>query len=57
MKHDSAWYKENYIKTIELLEKAYDHLQYCGFGDSWERECSEELQKELNEYFEEGGLI
>ena len=27
--------------AVELV----GHLDYCGWGDSWERECSEELQK------------
>ena len=38
-------------KVKRLLRRAYDHLEYCGFGDQWERECSEELQNELSEYF------
>ena len=35
-----------------LFKEAYDHLEYCNWGDLWERESSEELRKELNEYFE-----
>ena len=38
-------------KVKRLLMEAYAHLNYCGYGDSWERECSEELRKELDEYF------
>jgi len=38
-------------KIKRLLKAAYDHLEYCGWGDAWERECSEDLRKELNEYF------
>lgn len=26
----------------EALKAAIDHLEYCGYGDSWERECAEE---------------
>lgn len=40
------------IKEMKrLLRAAYDHLNYCGWGDSWERECSEELRHDLDEYF------
>jgi len=38
-------------KIKKLLKAAYDHLNYCGWGDSWEHECSEGLRKELDEYF------
>ena len=44
--------KESELEKVKrLLRRAYDHLEYCGFGDQWERECSEELQKELSDYF------
>ena len=26
----------------EALLAAEDHLSYCGYGDSWERECARE---------------
>jgi len=32
----------------EYFVKALDHLAYCGWGDSWERECSRELEKEID---------
>lgn len=38
-------------KVKSLLKDAYDHLNYCGWGDSWERECSEQLRRELDTYF------
>ena len=25
----------------EALEAAQSHLEYCGYGDSWERECAQ----------------
>lgn len=25
----------------DALEAARDHLEYCGYGDAWERECAE----------------
>jgi hypothetical protein len=25
---------------LEALQCALDHLEYCGYGDSWERECA-----------------
>ena len=39
----------------KLLHKAIDHLDYCGYGDSWERECSQQLQKELDLWKEQQG--
>lgn len=35
-------------KVKEYFVKALDHLDYCGWGDSWERECSRELEKEID---------
>jgi methylmalonyl-CoA mutase N-terminal domain/subunit len=29
-------------QTREALSDAKDHLDYCGWGDSWERECAKE---------------
>lgn len=30
------------IKTLtEALRAASEHLDYCGYGDNWERECAE----------------
>lgn len=26
---------------LEALIKAKEHLEYCGYGDKWERECAE----------------
>jgi hypothetical protein len=42
-------------ETEKLLKEAYEHLEYCGYGDSWERECAKEakLQERLNKYFGE----
>jgi len=28
-------------ELLEALQAASDHLDYCGYGDSWERECAE----------------
>ena len=39
--------KEN-EELKEYFAKAMDHLEYCGWGDSWERECSVELEKEID---------
>ena len=39
-------------KVKRLLKEAYEHLNYCGWGDNWERDCSADLQKELYDYFE-----
>ena len=29
------------IELRDALEAARDHLEYCGYGDAWERECAE----------------
>lgn len=28
----------------EALKEAVQHLDYCGYGDSWERECAREAK-------------
>ena len=40
-------------KLKRLLWGAYEHLDYCGWGEKWEREISVNLRQELDEYFEE----
>lgn len=32
-------------KLYKALEKASEHLDYCGYGDSWERSCVPKLPK------------
>jgi hypothetical protein len=27
-------------KVLKALEDARNQLEYCGYGDSWERECA-----------------
>ena len=42
-------------RLIYMIGKLEEHLEYTGWGDSWERECAEELRKELwelNQYLE-----
>lgn len=29
-------------ELLKALQKAQAHLEYCGWGDSWERECANE---------------
>ena len=53
---ENARLKEELSQVKELLKKAVNHLDYCGFGDAWERECSEGLQKELKKWEEEQGF-
>ena len=31
---------------LEALEAARDHLDFCGYGDGWERECAREQKLE-----------
>ena len=33
--------KEKITEIREALEAAVSHLEYCGYGDSWEREGAE----------------
>lgn len=35
--------------VFELLEEARAHLEYCGYGDRWEREASGDLRERLGE--------
>lgn len=34
-------YKKLAETLQDALQKASEHLDYCGYGDSWERECAE----------------
>lgn len=35
------------IKLLrDVLEEARDHLDYCSYGDPWERECAQEKKLE-----------
>lgn len=38
-------------KLVDMLEEAENHLSYCGYGDSWERECAEasRLEERIHE--------
>lgn len=37
--------KTSYKELAALARELFDHLEYCGWGDSWERECSEKLRE------------
>jgi hypothetical protein len=38
------------IKLLtETLQRASDHLDYCGYGDNWERECAGTLEADIEE--------
>jgi len=52
-KRKNKMVKTELKKVKRLLKEVYEHLNYCGWGDSWEREGSKDLQKELDEYFYE----
>ena len=42
-------------RLISMIEKLEEHLDYTGWGDSWEWECSKGLRKslvELNEFLQ-----
>lgn len=34
------------IQLYDALNDAHAHLEYCGYGDKWERECAKEAQLE-----------
>jgi acyl-CoA reductase-like NAD-dependent aldehyde dehydrogenase len=34
-------------QLTKALQAASDHLDYCGYGDKWEREVSEKLPKQI----------
>lgn len=42
---------------MEALIEAQDHLEYCGYGDPWERECAETqgLEGKIERALEEAG--
>lgn len=50
------------LKLAEALDAAISHLDYCGYGDSWERDCakqsklSEKLEAAMKEA-EEAGYV
>ena len=37
-------------QLLEALRAASEHLDYCGYGDKWERECAKAagLEKQIN---------
>ena len=37
--------KNSDSELFDLAIKLLDHLDWIGWGDSWERECSEDLRK------------
>lgn len=47
--------QEETIKIlVEALEAARNHLDYCGYGDSWEREYAEDLPDKIENALEAG---
>lgn len=38
-------------QLLDALEAAKEHLEYCGYGDKWERECAKEsgLEKQIDD--------
>lgn len=46
-------------QALNLLKEATDHLEYCGYGDSWERECAvkDKLPERLNKFLIEMNMI
>lgn len=50
--------KEIIKKLGKALKEAVDHLDYCGYGDAWERSCAFEskLPQRLSEALELAGI-
>lgn len=49
-------------QLFQALVKAQRHLDYCGYGDSWERECAKAsgIEKQIDTAIkagEEAGLV
>lgn len=40
-------------KLLKTLVEARDHLSYCGYGDSWERECAGDLGDRIESTIEQ----
>ncbi len=48
--------EEKIKKLVTALEAARDHLEYCGYGDNWEREGA--IAQKLPELIDEAlGLV
>lgn len=42
MEDNSVLYDRLIKQSAVALKDAWDHLDYCGYGDSWERGCAKE---------------
>ena len=53
--YDCGWEAKSITKVVEALKAASDHLEYCGYGDNWERECAVDsgLPEQIAEALEE----
>ena len=40
-------------RLAEVLREASEHLDYCGYGDSWERECAGDLPTRIETILEQ----
>ena len=40
-------YKRIAKKLLKILKEASEHLDYCGYGDSWERDCAGSLSEKI----------
>ncbi len=49
-----TWLELRIAQLKDALEEAEDHLEYCGWGDSYERECArnEKLPEKIREALE-----
>jgi len=42
-------------EALELIDALEEHLDWCGWGDKWERECSEPLRNKLGNFNQRRG--
>lgn len=63
---DVCYWRAEYEQSHKLVERlketllaAQSHLDYCGYGDKWERECAreEKLEERINDALSAAGAI
>jgi hypothetical protein len=42
--------KAENVRLKNFIHELLDHLGYCGWGDRWEREVSEDLRKKAEKF-------
>lgn len=47
---------QDYLELFALADAMSSHLDFCGYGDSYERSCAEKLMKDVNDWRVRHGL-